>query len=145
MITISTVKTDRPKGLFDSGLGINVTDHEFIDYIVGWSNEAVQPRSCPFDFIDSCEPDIDDMHSVSACQSYFAPVLISEKFFRNPHCALCNGVSEELFSEYCTSCSLDALAPPGLLLTRSTGRTMFSKILSWRFRFLDRESFVRFQ
>ncbi|XP_072028789.1 uncharacterized protein [Amphiura filiformis] len=100
-------------GVIDADLGIYVPEGEFVGYAVDWPDESVRPRSCPFELVDSCSSDFEDAKIISACQSYFAPIYFSDtKYpatYRNPHCALCNGVSENLFTEYC----INGLCAPG--------------------------------
>ncbi|XP_072028792.1 uncharacterized protein [Amphiura filiformis] len=111
-VTFWTVTTEydptRGTGVIDPELGIFVPGGYFVGYKVEWPDESVRPRSCPSSFIESCPSDFKDAKIISACQSYFAPVYFSQFLYpeypnpyRNPHCALCNGVPENLFTVYC--------------------------------------------
>ena len=77
-------------------------------YTVRWPDiDNARPRSCPYGFVDSCPGDA-EASLIASCQSYFAPFFLDgyPKPFWNPHCAICNGFSDQLLTEYCTSCDV---------------------------------------
>ncbi|XP_072028125.1 uncharacterized protein [Amphiura filiformis] len=98
----------RGSGVIDPELGIFEPEGEFVGYAVNWPDAAVRPRSCPVGFIKNCPSDFKDAKIISACQSYFAPIYFNQLLYteyptpyKNPHCALCNGVPENLLTKHC--------------------------------------------
>ena len=70
---------------------------------------AQQTRRCPFDVIETCSSTaivdgVNQMvHAAENCSAYYAPVIFNNTLFRNPHCAMCNGV-EIPATQYCDNC-----------------------------------------
>ena len=101
---------------FDPILGLPIPSGTGAGFIVRWPNDDVRPRSCPAHFIDTCASTVTDEQLIAACNSYFAPIHFTPSYvypeypqpYRNPHCALCNGVAENLFTEICYNCVPEA-------------------------------------
>ena len=66
--------------------------------------DILEIRECPYGQIDSCPSNITDGNLSYLCASYFAPVTFDNRLlYRNPHCAICNGVKLP-DTQYCEWC-----------------------------------------
>ncbi|KAJ8031666.1 G-protein coupled receptor Mth2 [Holothuria leucospilota] len=51
-----------------------------------------ESRSCTVGLVDNCPSDFEDTDVIELCRRYISPIITNATWFRNPHCALCNGI-----------------------------------------------------
>ena len=77
--------------------------------------DILEIRECPYGQIDSCPDNTTDDNLSYLCASYFAPVSFDNRLlYRNPHCAICNGVElpDTQYCEWCPDiCPTDPFLP----------------------------------
>ncbi|XP_072027145.1 uncharacterized protein [Amphiura filiformis] len=76
---------------------------DIVGFEVVPSGRVSEPRRCPYDVVDKCPSDFINGYLHNLCSIYYAPVTFDGVLYRNPHCAICNGV-ELPESQYCTEC-----------------------------------------
>ncbi|KAJ8031662.1 G-protein coupled receptor Mth2 [Holothuria leucospilota] len=56
------------------------------------SYQWVTARGCFKGFVNSCPSDFNDTEVITKCQNYLSPGTWNFTWYKNPHCAICNGL-----------------------------------------------------